>query len=615
MLSRIISAVLIVVASTAAAQEVRQPGTTFRDCPECPEMVVIPAGSFTMGSPASEPERFDDEGPQHRVTIPRAIAIGRFEVTRNQFAIFVRETGYGAGSSCSTYEGKESKKREGRGWRNPGFTQGGRHPVVCVNWDDAKAYVRWLSRKTGQEYRLPSESEWEYASRAGTTTTRYWGSRASHEYANYGKDKCCEGYASGRDRWINTSPAGSFPPNNFDLYDMLGNVWEWVEDCWNRNYSGAPSDGRAWKAGDCNRHVLRGGSLFNPPRYVRSALHGWLPSTDRIKDGGFRVARTLKAVPPSKSSPKEIARALPLEPMPTAPRLETAPKPQPDPQVPTVKHHTVASIQRGLTALGYQPGHPDGVVGPRTMAAVRAFQKDLGLTVTGELSDELAIVVALALAAKKKPSGAKSAAKQSTGSGFAISADGHILTNDHVVEGCRRVRVTPGVAAETVARNSQDDLALLLAAGAGRSFAKFRQGRGIRPGDTAVVVGYPLQGLLTSDPTVTTGTISALAGPKDDRRYLQMAVPVQQGNSGGPLLDLAGNVVGIVAGKLNALKIAQLTGDIPQNVNFAISAGTARAFLDAHGVPYETAPSNRTLSAADVAAIAREFTVLVECWK
>jgi S1-C subfamily serine protease len=147
------------------------------------------------------------------------------------------------------------------------------------------------------------------------------------------------------------------------------------------------------------------------------------------------------------------------------------------------------------------------------------------------------------------------------------------------------------------------------------AIARFRQGRGIRPGDDIVVVGYPLRRLLASEMNVTTGNVSALAGPGDDRRFFQITAPVQPGNSGGPVLDTAGNAVGVVIGKLNAIRIARATGDIPQNVNFAISAGTARAFLDAQSVSYETAPSIEGFKPADVAAKARRFTVPVECWK
>ncbi len=202
-----------------------------------------------------------------------------------------------------------------------------------------------------------------------------------------------------------------------------------------------------------------------------------------------------------------------------------------------------------------------------------------------------------------------------TGSGFAVSGEGHILTNHHVVEDCEEVRLPTGVTVQVIAGDSQSDLALLEWPVTNSKFATFSQGRGVRPGDDIVVVGFPLHGLLTSDPSVTTGNVSALAGPGDDRRFLQITAPVQQGNSGGPLLDLAGNVVGVVVAKLDAIKVANLTGDIPQNVNFAVSAWSARAFLDAYNVPYETAPSEPKLAARDVAAQAREFTVLVECWK
>ena len=169
---------------------------------------------------------------------------------------------------------------------------------------------------------------------------------------------------------------------------------------------------------------------------------------------------------------------------------------------------------------------------------------------------------------------------------------------------------------EVMTRDESSDLTLLRApAGTARAVAKFRQGRGIRPGASVVVLGYPLRGLLASEANVSTGTVSALAGPGDDRRLIQITAPVQPGNSGGPVLDAAGNVVGVVVAKLDAIRIARSTGDIPQNVNFAISAGAARAFLDAEGVPYETAPSDNAMEPVEVASMARKFTVLVECWK
>jgi formylglycine-generating enzyme required for sulfatase activity len=253
---------------------------TFRDCAECPEMVVIPAGSFTMGSPAGEtnreqvPEKFGAwERPQHGVSIGRPLAIGKYEVTFAEWDACVREGG------CS-------HRPSDRGWGR------GNRPVINVSWEDAREYARWLGRKTGQDYHLPSEAEWEYAARAGTTTPYWWGSRASHEYANYGKDECCGGLAVGRDRWEYTAPGGSFSPNGFGLYDVLGNVWEWVEDCWNASYRGAPTDGRAWTAGDCTRRVTRGGSWANEPWYGRSAFRVAAPE-GRGENIGFRVARTL----------------------------------------------------------------------------------------------------------------------------------------------------------------------------------------------------------------------------------------------------------------------------------------------------------------------------------
>ena len=203
-----------------------------------------------------------------------------------------------------------------------------------------------------------------------------------------------------------------------------------------------------------------------------------------------------------------------------------------------------------------------------------------------------------------------------TGSGFRVSGRGHVLTNAHVVRGCHEVRVGPETPVRVVARDDASDLALLEepAAGTG-AFARFREGRGVRPGDSIVVVGFPLRGIVASEPSVTLGNVSALAGPGDDRRLFQVTAPVQPGNSGGPVLDMAGNAVGVVIAKLDAIAIAQATGDIPQNVNFAIGAGVARAFLDAENVPYETAPSEPTRMAADIAASARGFTVPIECWR
>ena len=286
----------------------KKAGDQFRDCPQCPEMVVVPAGSYRMGSPSYEQGRQGDEAPVHEVTIAAPFAIGRHEVRVVEFGRFVDETGYSAGNSCQIIGTDELgyldwKSRAGRGWRNPGFDQSGRHPAVCVNWNDAQAYAAWLSRETGEEYRLPSESEWEYAARAGTATARYWGEGESGQcrHANGGDLSLDERYAGGwllavascRDGHVHTVPVGSFTANGWELHDMLGNAWEWTEDCWNGRYAGAPLDGSAREYGDCAKRVLRGGSWDSEPSLLRAASrHG--DTTDlRRSDQGFRVARTL----------------------------------------------------------------------------------------------------------------------------------------------------------------------------------------------------------------------------------------------------------------------------------------------------------------------------------
>lgn len=269
-----------------AQEQALKPKATFQECSQCPTMVVVPAGSFTMGSPANEPTRADDEGPQHQVTIAHPFAVGKYDVTRDEFAAFVRATGYGAASKCSVLSGKEWVEKTDLSWRNPGFAQTGSNPVTCVDWSDAQAYVNWLHKLTGKAYRLLSESEWEYAARAGTTTTRYWGEALGINNAD------CDGCGS---QWDNksTAPVGSFAANPFGLYDMAGNVDQWVADCWSKTYAGAPTDGSAWTSGDCSTRSIRGGSWWSPPDRIRSAWRdGSVNNADRDLYG-FRVARTL----------------------------------------------------------------------------------------------------------------------------------------------------------------------------------------------------------------------------------------------------------------------------------------------------------------------------------
>ena len=202
------------------------------------------------------------------------------------------------------------------------------------------------------------------------------------------------------------------------------------------------------------------------------------------------------------------------------------------------------------------------------------------------------------------------------GSGFYVSRSGHVLTNAHVVERCREVRIPPTGIAEIVARDDASDLALLKNDMANQPIpALFRGGRGVQPGAGIVAIGFPLQGFIASGPSVTTGIISSLAGPSNDRRLFQMTAPIHPGSSGGPVLDEAGNVVGVATAKLDPFVVARETGDIPQNINFAVSAGIARAFLDAEGVPYEILPSDDALSTEDIATRARQYTLRIECRK
>ncbi len=250
-----------------AAQPRAIPGSTFRERlgsgGEGPEMVVIPAGSFRMGCLSNDSGCVNRGKPVHEVRIPVAFALSVHEVTFDDYDRF-------------TYPNKVDDEGRGRGSR----------PAIKVSWDDAKEYVAWLSGETGADYRLPSEAEWEYAARAESTTKYSWGNEIGSNRANCHSDHC-------GDQWKFTSPVGSFRPNGFGLYDMHGNVWEWVEDCWNVSYSGAPSDGSPWLRGDCAKRVLRGGSWINEPWYLRAASRLRNTTGSRSDYDGFRVARTL----------------------------------------------------------------------------------------------------------------------------------------------------------------------------------------------------------------------------------------------------------------------------------------------------------------------------------
>lgn len=283
-------------------------GRSFRDCSNgCPEMMVVPQGKFTMGAAAGEEGNLPDpyrghSVPQHVVTIRHKFAIGKFDVTRDEYAQFVAETHRPDPDSCITLTASATFVPTNGNWHSPGFPQTGRDPVVCVSWDDAQGYVSWLSAKAGHAYRLPTETEWEYAARAGTTTARYGSDNPAEicRYTNVGDLDYSELHPGDtgvnracRDGYAFTSPVGSFPPNQFGLYDMLGNVMDWTEDCWNISYRGAPTDRTAWLTGDCSRRVVHGGSWDADLRVVRSAMRRGILTSNRNTTFGFRVARTL----------------------------------------------------------------------------------------------------------------------------------------------------------------------------------------------------------------------------------------------------------------------------------------------------------------------------------
>ena len=244
-----------------------EPGSEFKECAGgCPAMIVIPAGTFTMGSPENEPDREASEGPQHEVTIARSFAVSKFEVSFDEWEACV------AAARCPP-----ASDQWGRG----------QMPVINVSWRDAKQYVAWLSEVTQKQYRLLTEAEWEYAARAGAMTRYPWGDDPRGANAN------CDGCGS---RWDlqQTAPVGSFKPNAFGLCDMIGNVWEWVEDSWHENYNGAPTDASAWLVGgDPNFRVVRGGSWRNESELVRTAVRFQRNINVRFDTLGFRVARTM----------------------------------------------------------------------------------------------------------------------------------------------------------------------------------------------------------------------------------------------------------------------------------------------------------------------------------
>jgi formylglycine-generating enzyme required for sulfatase activity len=305
---RAVPAMLLAILAWHAAPQVlaaerAKPGKVFRDCRSCPEMVVVPPGEFLMGRDDGEPERY--EGPVRRVVIGYSFAVGRFEVTNAEYRRFVDATGHKtAGSGCNAFLGNTVVPLENTSWRDPGYGRPIRddEPVACLRWSDAKAYVSWLAGRTGKRYRLLTEAEWEYAARAGTQGTYTWGedpaaacrngnihdlsgARAAPELP-YAPPPCDDGYPG-------VAPVGRFAPNAFGLYDMIGNVWEWVEDCYEMPYPAAPVDGSAQLATGCDRRGVRGGSWRTIIERQRPAFRGRDPEALTSQIFGLRVARDL----------------------------------------------------------------------------------------------------------------------------------------------------------------------------------------------------------------------------------------------------------------------------------------------------------------------------------
>jgi serine/threonine-protein kinase PpkA len=257
---------------TVARSTPPAPGTVFRDCPQCPEMVVIPAGRFVMGSPADEPQRKRTEGPQREVSI-QSFALAKFETRFDEWDTCLAEGG------CS-------HRPSDKGWG------GSAQPVIHVSWNDAQEYLAWLSAHTGERYRLPSEAEWEYAARAGTTGRHYQGDCLTSDLANFNAHWPAHGCPRGEYR-RRAVEVGRFPANPYGLHDMHGNVWEWVQDCANNNYRDAPVDGSAWMRGNCNRGTVRGGAWHDWGFWLRAAARYSFPRDSRHAVGGFRVVREL----------------------------------------------------------------------------------------------------------------------------------------------------------------------------------------------------------------------------------------------------------------------------------------------------------------------------------
>jgi formylglycine-generating enzyme required for sulfatase activity len=295
----------------AAAGGQSTPADAPRDCEACPELAVVPPGQFMMGSEPDAPEldAASGESPPVELSFTRPFLVSTREITVGEFRRFVEATGAKSVPGCRVWSGGQWVQDHDRSWRDPGFAAAPRDddPVVCVSWDDARAYAEWLSKLSGKRYRLPSEAEWEYVARGGTSFPRFWGERDSREdlalslacdYANvydvsavdalrfpYPNARCSDGAT-----WL--APVARYKPNAFGVYDIIGNAREWVMDCYTGSYAGRPQDARAWTwQGGCERKGVRGGSFASRPRDARAPARGSELTGHRQSDLGFRVAR------------------------------------------------------------------------------------------------------------------------------------------------------------------------------------------------------------------------------------------------------------------------------------------------------------------------------------
>ena len=278
----LLGAVSSLLANSAQAADAMPPGKVFKDCKDCPEMVVLPAGTFTMGTPDDEPGRQPDEGPQHQVTFAKPFAISRFQVLAGEFDTYQRETGVKL---------EDFDVRPGRHCSNgkPSYPQSPRQPAVCLNLADAQAYIAWLSKKTGKHYRLISEAAREYGARGGSTGPFPFPFEDGETYQIFSHANT---YGP-RDGYTYTNPAGAYPPNAFGVYDMHGNVSEWIADCAHKDYVGAPSDGSAWVEKDCKLQGIRGNDYIEAPIFSRSGNRNDMYPNERGDWLGFRVERDL----------------------------------------------------------------------------------------------------------------------------------------------------------------------------------------------------------------------------------------------------------------------------------------------------------------------------------